>query len=160
MPSLKDEMVFLADGIVPVDPALGLRERAQAFIRSRRWTTPSIQYGDQSDPELSQSRPRWSITFGLGLDHVAKSDADWFADVLAIIEFLQPIAREERCEFILQFRLSSRPWYSETLDHVSDAPGASVDISHVRTMLQRLTRPKATWWDKLVARYRRPASLD
>ena len=160
MPALKDEMVFLADGIVPVDPALGLRERAQAFIRSRQWTTASIHYGDQPEPELSQRRPSWSITFGLGLDHVPKMTADWFADVLAIIEFLQPFAREERCEFLLEFRLSSRPWYSETLDHVTDAPGASVDIGYVRTMLQRLTRPRATWWDKLVARYRRPATLD
>jgi hypothetical protein len=156
MPALKDEMVFLADGMVPVDPALGLRERAQAFIRSRQWTTSSIHYGDQPEPELSQRRPSWSITFGLGLDHVPKTTGDWFADVLAIIEFLQPFAREERCEFILEFRLSSRPWYSETLDYITDAPGATVDIAHVRAMLQRLMRGKPSWWERLVARYKRP----
>jgi len=153
-------MVFLADGMVPVDPALGLRERAQSFIRSRRWTTSSIHYGDQAEPEISQRRPSWSITFGLGLVHVPKTTADWFADVLEIIEFLQPFAREHRCEFILEFRLSSRPWYSETLDYITDAPGAAVDIAHVRAMLQRLIRGKPSWWQRLVARYKGPVTLD
>ena len=160
MPALKDEMVFLADGMVPMDPALGLRERAQAFIRSRQWTTSSIQYGDQPEPEVSQRRPSWSVTFGLGLDHVPRTTVDWFADVLEIIEFLQPFAREHRCEFILEFRLSSRPWYSETLDYITDAPGAAIDIIHVRGMLQRLIRGKPSWWQRLVARYKGPVTMD
>jgi hypothetical protein len=45
-----DEMVLNVDGFVPVDPALGLRERAQWFVASRQWATPSIYYGDQPEP--------------------------------------------------------------------------------------------------------------
>jgi hypothetical protein len=51
MPALKDEMVFQADGIIPVNPALGLHERAQSFVRSRQRSTSSIFYGDQPEPE-------------------------------------------------------------------------------------------------------------
>ncbi len=150
MPALKDEMVFQADGIIPVDPGLGLRERAQAFVRSRQWSTPSVFYGDQPEPEYSQTAPRWSMTFGLGLDYVPKTTADWFADVAAIIEFLQPIAREAASEFILEFRLSSRLWSSETLDFVTARPEDRVDLAAVRELLQHFTAQKRSWWWKLI----------
>jgi len=152
MPALKDEMVFLADGFISVDPALGLRERAQSFIHSRQWSTPSIFYGDQAEAGDSGTKPGWSITFGLGLDHVSKTTADWFGDVAAIIGFLQPVAREARCEFILEFRLNSRPWYSETLAHISDDPAAKVDLVAVRRMLQHFTRQRRSWWQRLFGR--------
>jgi len=147
MPALKDEMVFLADGMIPIDPAIGLRERAQNFINARQWSTSSIFYGDQPEPD--SATPRWSATFGLGLDHVAKSKADWFADVAAIVEFLQPVARETHCEFILEFRLSSRQWYSETLAHITDEPDAKVNLAQLREMLQHLTQQKRSWWRRL-----------
>jgi hypothetical protein len=150
MPALKDEMIFQADGIIPIDPAHGLRERAQSFIRSRQWGTASIFYGDQAEPENSE--PRWSMTFGLGLDHVPKTKADWFGDAVAIIEFLQPIARESNCEFTLEFRLSSRLWYSETLDIVEGGPNNKVDLVAVRSMLEHFTKQKRNWWQKLIGR--------
>jgi len=167
-------MVFMADGFISVDPALGLRERAEAFLRSRQWSTASILYGDQPEADDSQTRPGWSVTFGLGLDHVPKSagdsfgmrqsnalrsgdhvpktTGDWFGDVAAIVEFLEPVAREARCEFILEFRLSSRLWYSETLGHIGDEPGDKVDLVVVRKMLEQFTRQRRSWWQKLMGR--------
>jgi hypothetical protein len=152
MPALKDEMVLQADGFIPVDPALGLRERAQSFVRSRRWSTPSIFYGDQKESDDSHATPSWSMTFGLGLDHVSRTTADWFSDVAAIVEFLQPIAREMQCEFILEFRLSSRLWYSESLGHIGGEPSDKVDIAAIRTMLQHFTKQRRSWWQRLIGR--------
>ena len=152
MPVPKDEMVFQADGIIPVDPALGLRGRAQTFVRSRQWSTPSIFYGDQPEPQYSQTRPAWSMTFALGLDHVHKSSADWFGDLAAIVEFLQPVARESNCEFMLEFRLSSRLWYSEALDIVGDDSKTKVDLAAVRSMLETFTRQRRSWWQRLIGR--------
>jgi len=152
MPALKDEMVFQADGIIPVDPALGLRERAQSFVRSRQWSTSSIFYGDQPEPEYSETRQSWSMTFGLGLDHVPKTQADWFADVTAIAEFVRTVAMEADCEFILEFRLSSRLWYSETLDIIGDDPNEKVDLAGIRSMLAHFTRQRRSWWRRLIGR--------
>src|SRR5438046_1880509 len=142
---LKDEMVLNVDGVLPVDPALGLRQRAQAFVASRQWSTSSVFYGDQPESEKSDDRPMWSMTFCLGLDHVPKSEADWFADVAAIVQFLQPVARETGCEFIVEFRLKSRLWYSETLDFISDGPTDKVDLAAVRSMLEHFTEQRR-WW--------------
>jgi hypothetical protein len=145
-------MVFQADGILPVDPALALRERAQSFIKSRQWSTPSVFYGDQPESQGSDTKPSWSMTFGLGLDHVPKTQSDWFADVAAIIDFLQPVAHESRCEFIVEFRLSSRLWYSGNLAHITDGPNDKVDLAAVRTMLQSLIHQRRSWWRKLIGR--------
>ena len=152
MPVLKDEMVFQADGFIPVDPAIGLRESAQSFIRSRPWSTLSIFYGDQQESDDPHAEPGWSMTFGLGLDHASRTTADWFSDVAAIVEFLQPIASETQSEFTLEFRLSSRLWYSETLGHISGEPGDKVDIAAVRTMLQQLTKQRRSWWQRLIGK--------
>ena len=136
MPALKDEMVLNVDGILPVDPALGLRERAQRFVASRQWTTPSLFYGDQPEPEFSNNKPAWSMCFCFGLDHVPRTQADWFADVSAIAEFVRAVAREMHCEFTVEFRLSSRPWYSETLDHIDDELDTKIDLAGIRSMLE------------------------
>src|SRR5690349_8131175 len=100
-------MVLNVDGIIFVDPGIALRQRAQSFITGRKWSTASICYGDQAEPQFSEdsAKPRWSMCFNLGLDHVRRTETDWFADVAAIAEFLQPIAREIECEFIMEFRL-------------------------------------------------------
>ena len=108
MLALKDEMVLNVDGILHVDPALGLRERAQSFVASRQWTTPSVFYGDQEEPDFSQDSPAWSMCFCLGLDHAMKTKADWFADVAALLEFVRTVALDTRCEFNVEFRLKSR----------------------------------------------------
>ena len=154
MPALKDEMVLNVDGFVPVDPALGLRERAQHLVASRQWATPSIYYGDQSepaDPEFPKSKPGWSMCLCLGLDHVRKAQADWFADVAAIVEFVRAVALEVGCEFTVEFRLSSRLWYSETLDVVTDAPNEQPDIPAIRSMLEHFTRQQQrSWWRRLI----------
>lgn len=150
MPVLKDEMVFQADGFITVDPSLDLRERAESFVRSHQWSTPSIFYGDQL--ESGDSAPRWSMTFNLGLDHVPKTKADWFNDVAAIVEFLRPIARELDCEFILEFRLRSRLWYSESLGFVGDGPNEKVDLAAVRSMLEHFIQQRRSWWQRLIGR--------
>jgi hypothetical protein len=152
MPALKDEMVLHVDGIVPIDPALGLRERAQRFIASRKWATPSVFYGDQPESECSDDKPAWGMCFGLGLDHVPRTQADWFADVAAIAEFVRAVALEAGCEFIIEFRLTSRLWYSETLDFATDDPSRSVDLAGIRSMLAHLTRQKRSWWRRLIGR--------
>src|SRR5258706_2572637 len=142
---LKDERVLNVDGVLSVDPALGLRQRSQAFIASRQWSTSSIYYGDQAESQKSDGGPMWGMCFCLGLDHVHKSKADWFADVAAIVQFLQPVAHETGCEFIVEFRLKSRLWYSETLDFISDDRANKVDLAAVRSMLEHFTEQKR-WW--------------
>jgi hypothetical protein len=149
MPALKDEMVLNVDGFVPVDPALGLRERAQRFVASRQWATPSVYYGDQpepADPQCPESTVAWSMCFCLGLDHVTKTRADWFADVAAIVEFVRAVALEAHCEFTAEFRLRSRLWYSETLDIIGDDPNEKVDLAGIRSMLAHFTEQRCSWW--------------
>lgn len=153
MPLLKDEMVLNVDGFVPVDPSLGLRERAQRFVKSRQWTTPSIYYGDQPEPAAIESpaaKSGWSMCFCLGLDHVRNAQSDWFADVKAIIEFVRTLALEVGCEFTVEFRLSSRLGYSETIDVVTDAPNEQPDHQAIRSMLEQFTRQQRSWWRRLI----------
>ena len=138
-------MVLNVDGFLRVDPALGLRQRAQAFVASRQWNTSSVFYGDQPEQKESEDGPMWSMTFCLGLDHVTRSKADWFSDVVAIVQFLQPVARETGCEFIVEFRLKSRLWYSETLDFITGDPADKVDLAAVRSMLEHFTQQRR-WW--------------
>ena len=152
-PPLKDEMVLNVDGIITVDPGLALRQKAQAFISARKWSTASIYYGDKPEAEFSKEngKPMWSMRFCLGLDHVRKTEADWFADVAAIVEFLQPIARAIGCEFTVEFRLKSRLWYSETLTVVSDQPENEDDLASIRAMLEHFIKPKRD--DKFFAKW-------
>jgi hypothetical protein len=145
----KDEMVLNVDGILSVDPASGLRDRAQKFVSSRQWATPSVFYGDQAEPEFSEDSPMWSMSFCLGLDHAPKTQTDWFADVAAIVEFVRTVALEAGCEFIVEYRLSSRLWYSETLDHIDDEPNAKIDLSGIRSMLEHFIGQKRSWWRRL-----------
>ena len=152
MPALKDEMVLNVDGIVSVDPALGLHKRAEKFVSSRQWTTTSIFYGDQPEPEFSEEKPAWGICFCLGLDHVPKTQADWFGDVTAIIEFAQTVAFEVGCEFIVEFRLSSRLWYSETLGFINDNPSEKICSATIRSMLEHFVRQKRSWWRRLIGK--------
>jgi hypothetical protein len=148
MPALKDEMLLNVDGILSVDPALGLRERAQRFVASRQWTTSSVFHGDQPEPEFSKESPTWSMCFCLGLDHVTKTRADWFADVAAIVEFARTVALEAHCEFTVEFRLRSRLWYSysESLDIIGDDPNEKVDLAGIRSMLVHFTNQRRSWW--------------
>ncbi len=141
----KDEMVLNFDGIIDFDPQIEIRRKAQEFIASRQWSTPSIFYGDQSEPEYSKKKPAWSITFLLGLDHVRKTNADWFSDVAAIIEFLQPVANQTGSEFIIEFRLKSRLWYSETLDFINDNLNDKVNLKELKSQLIFFTEKKS-WW--------------
>lgn len=151
MAALKDERVLNVDSsILHVDPALGLRERAQKFVASRQWTTASIFYGDQPEPEFSEDKPAWSMCLCLGLDHVRDTKADWFADVAAIVEFVRAVALEARCEFNLEYRLQSRQAYSETLDIVTDEPGENPDLAGIRSMLEHFMGQRQSWWRKLI----------
>ena len=153
MPALKDEMVLNVDGIVSVDPELGLRKRAEKFVSSRQWTTTSIFYGDQPESEFSKEKPKtWGMCFCLGLDHVPKTQADWFGDVMAIIEFAQTIALEVNCEFVVEFRLSSRLWYSETLGFIEDDPNKKNDFATIRLMLGNFIRQKHSWIRRVIGR--------
>lgn len=151
--ALKDEMVLNVDGVIPVDPAIGLRERAKAFIAARTWSTPSIYYGDQPEPEASADagKSMWSLCLCLGLDHVRRTAADWFSDVAAIIAFIESVARETGSEFIVEIRLSSRLWYSETLAIVSGERGGKVDLGGVRSMLEHFLKPNRD--DRFVAKW-------
>ena len=150
MPALKDEMVLNVNGILQVDPALNLRERAHRFVASRQWTTPSVFYGDQREPEFSQDTSAWSMCLCLGLDHVPRTQADWFADVAAIIEFVRAVALEVGCEFTVEFRLSSRLWNSETLDIIGDDPNEKVELQGIRSMLEHFTQQRRSWWRRLI----------
>lgn len=150
MPVLKDEMVLNVDGFVPVDPALGLLERTQRFLASREWATASTFYGDQPEPEFSEDKPMWSMCICLGLDHVRATQADWFADVAAVVEFVRAIALEVGCEFAVEFRLTSRQAYSETLDIVTDDRDEQPDLAGIRSMLEQFTQQRRSWWRRLI----------
>ena len=152
--ALKDEMVLNMDAIIPSDPALGIREKAQAFMASREWSTPSVFYGDQPEPEFSTVRPQWSIALCLGLDHVPTTEGDWFADVKAMMEHAHGIIRETGGECNVEFRLSSKLWYSETIQILGDEPDQIVDYQAVKGMLEQfINQPrKRGWWQKLFGR--------
>jgi hypothetical protein len=160
MPVVNDEMILSVDGLVGVDPGLSLRNRAQAFVTSRKWSTSSVFYGDQREPDQSiygddtpvdlsvdgdspdiDGLPSWSMCFCLGLDHVRTTHADWFADVKALVEFARNIAIEACCQFIVEFRLNSRSWYSETLCIVDENRSRRIDFAAIRSMLERFTEP-------------------
>jgi hypothetical protein len=148
--ALKDQMVLSVDGILFINPALALRERGQNFVRSRKWMTPQVFYGDQ--PEFSRKRQMWSLCFGLGLDHVPTTKADWFADVTAILEFVRPVAREAGCEFVVEFRINSRPSYAEPLGYVTGHPDDKLDWELMRKSLLRCIRCGGSWWRRLIGR--------
>jgi len=156
MPIPKDEMVLQIDGLIQVNPAVSLRGRCKQFISSRQWSTAEIFYGDQEEPEESaeQTKRIWSIAFALGLDHAPSTDKDWFADVKALIAFMQPIARETDAEFIVEFRLSSKLWYSVTLQHLDHQKIDESDVAAIKLILDAeiQTHKKRSWWRKLLGR--------
>ena len=156
MPVLKDEMVFQIDGYLSVNPAVELRGRCKQFIGSRKWCTADIHYGDQEEPEeaAEQTKRVWSITVALGLDHVPTCDKDWFADIKALLDLMHPIARETDSEFIVEFRLSSKLWYSCTLHHLDHEPMDETDLTAIKLILENEIKvhQKRPWWRKLLGR--------
>jgi hypothetical protein len=156
MPVLKNEMVLQIDGFIQENPAVALRGRCKQFIGSRQWCTADIHYGDQEEPSESveQTRKIWSITVALGLDHVPATDKDWFADVKALIEFMHPVARETDSEFIVEFRLSSKLWYSCTLHHLDHEPIDETDLTAIKLILENeiKTFQNRPWWRRIFGR--------
>ena len=149
-------MVLQIDGLIAVNPAVALRGRCKQFIGARKWTTDDIHYGDQEEPAESaeQTKKIWSMTVAMGLDHVPGSDKDWFADVKALLELMQPIARETNSEFIVEFRLSSKLWYSCTLHHLDHEALDETDLTAIRLILENEIKAfkKRPWWRKLLGR--------
>jgi hypothetical protein len=145
-PALKDEMVLHVNAILSVDPAIELHQRAQKFVSSHQWITASIFYSDQLEPDYPKETPMWSMSFGLGLDHVPKTLADWFADVEAVFEFVHPVALETGCVFSFEFQHGLR---SETIAFVDDDPDSKIDLEEMSSMLERLIRQKNSWWRRL-----------
>jgi hypothetical protein len=156
MPVPKDEMVLQIDGLIPVNPAVALRGRCRQFIASRQWSTPEIHYGDQEEPAESaeQTKKIWSISLALGLDHVPTTQKDWFADVKALMELVLPIARETHSEFMVEFRLSSKLWYSCTLHHLEEEPVDETDLTAIKLILENeiQTHKKRGWWRRILGR--------
>jgi hypothetical protein len=156
MPTPKDEMVVQLDGTITFNPAVSLRGRCRKFIASRNWSTSDIHYADQEEPDESkeQTKRMYSLTFALGLDHVPTTTKDWFADVRAIIDFIHPIARETNSEFLLEFRLKSKLWYSCTLQTITREPIDETDITATKLILENeiKTHKKRPWWRKLIGR--------
>jgi len=158
MPTPKDEMVVQLDGLISTNPAVALRGRCRQFVASRKWSTSDIHYGDQEEPEetAQQGKKIWSISFALGLDHAATTSKDWFSDVRALMDFIGPIARETRSEFMLEFRLKSKLWYSCTLQTISDEDEKleEVDYTGIKLILEAEINAhrKKPWWRKLIGR--------
>jgi len=156
MPLPKDEMVLQIDGLVPVNPSVSLRGHCKKFIASREWATTEVLYADQEEPEESaeQTKRIWSITLALGLDHVPSTDKDWFADVAAMMDFMQPIARETDSEFIVEFRLSSKLWYSVTLQHLDHEKIDETDLMAIKLILEAeiQTHKRRPWWRRMIGR--------
>jgi hypothetical protein len=132
---LTDETVLNVDGLVPVDPAAGLRQRAQDFIASRQWTTEQISYADQAEPSDLEDEPQWSMNFNMGLGHIKTTAQDWFADVAAIVAFVREVSRETGSEFLVEVRYRSKPWYSE---HIAFVNAEAKAPDFMREMIQRV----------------------
>ena len=149
-------MVLQIDGLISVNPAVALRGRCKQFIGARKWTTTDVHYGDQEEPAESaeQTKKMWSITVAMGLDHVPATQKDWFADVKALIELMHPMARETDSEFIVEFRVSSKPWYSVTLQHLDREAIDETDVMAIKLILENeiKTFKKRPWWRKLMGR--------
>lgn len=135
MPALNDETVLNVDGFTATDPARWLRQRAQQFIASRHWSTPSVFYGDQAEPDDGSVPAPWSFCFNLGLDHIRRPGVAWRKDVEALVRFLESIADDIGCEILLEVRYRSQPWRSEHLAIV-DGPGG--DAGGICDMIARV----------------------
>jgi hypothetical protein len=150
MPVITDEKVLSFDGFVSTDPALGMREQAQNLLASHAWSTSQVWYGDQYEPtdpygdgsppqpdEEVEMIPRWSMCFNLGLDHVDGSNATWFADVSAIIQFLQHVCSTagDDNEFVVDVRSRFKPWYSEIVGFITNEP-PNLDV--IRVLIEDL----------------------
>ncbi len=143
----QDEAVLVTDTFVASDPVSGLRQRARSLIAGRRWSTQSISYGDQQEPIIDEygddslledgsspaGEPRWSFCFVLGLDHIKAKPGEWFADVEAILDFLQTLFVEEKCESRIEVRYQSKPWLSE---HIVTVDEQTTDRMSVRRMIE------------------------
>jgi len=140
MPVLTDDTVLNIDGFLNVDPAAGMRQRAESFLTSRRWSTSQVFYGDQQElgdeEEDEQPQPRWSMTFALGLDDIKTSGEDWFSDVTAMLGFVQTLQEELDNEFTAEVCYRFKPWYSEHITFVSEQ---KMDFSTVRAMIDHVT---------------------
>jgi hypothetical protein len=147
-PALNDEMVLNVDAILSVDPAKGLHDRAQKFVSSRQWTTASIFYGDQAEPDYPEESPMWSMSFCLGLDHALKIESDWFADVAAMVEFVRTAALETGCMFSLEFQQGKR---SGTIAFIDDDPDNKPDLEEIRADLVPLIWQQTSWWRRLLS---------
>jgi hypothetical protein len=74
--------------------------------------------------------------------------------VRALIDFIQPIARETDSEFILEFRLKSKLWYSCTLQTIDHEPIDETDFTATKLILENEIKAhkKRPWWRKLLGR--------
>jgi hypothetical protein len=63
---------------------------------------------------------------------------------------VQTIAAEGDTEFMLEFRLSSRLWYSETLGVLGGDADGKIDLANIRSMLEQSTKQKRSWWRRLI----------
>ena len=149
MLDIADEIVLVTDTILIIDPAPQLRQRANSLISGRRWSTPSILYGDQQEPAIDEygddslledgsppdGQPRWSFSFALGLDHISNGHGDWFADVAAILDYLHTIAVEYSCESVVEIRYTSKPWQCEHVAYIDEEPR---DHPKIRQMMLRI----------------------
>jgi hypothetical protein len=138
MPVLQDEKQLTVDGFISTDPALHYRQQAQSFIASRKWSTTSVFYGDQIEPdeESKGSEPLWwSMCFALGLDHITTTDKEWRADVDAVIRFFQKVQAETGIELIMEVRYSSKQWYSATITFIDNN---TLSIDEICAMIERV----------------------
>lgn len=112
-------------------------QRAENFLASRSWSTPSIFCGDQPEPEdIVEEQPAWSMTIVLGLDHIKTTNQDWFSDVTAMLGFVQTLQKELENEFVAEVIYRSKTWYSE---HITFVDGRDIDFAVVRSMIDRVT---------------------
>lgn len=135
MPNSTDETVLNIDGFLFVDPALGLRQRAEGFLTSRQWCTAQVFYADQPEPEdVVEEQPAWSMGFNLGLDHIKTAGSDWFDDVTALLGFVQTLQQELENEFVVEVCYRSKSWHSE---HITFINGRHINFAKMRDMIVR-----------------------
>jgi hypothetical protein len=135
MPVLTDEIVLNVDGFVLTDPANSVRQRAQQFLASRRWTTDQIFYGDQAEPEEEGIGPMWSFCFNIGLDKIDITNGKWRDDVHSLVGFLKELQAETNHDIVMDVRFRSKPWYS---GHIAYIDEKCTDIDTICEMIERV----------------------
>jgi hypothetical protein len=131
----QDTLYFYVDGSDLHEVAPRLRERFEAFLRSRTWVAGEAWFVDQVHEDADGLRPGdlpdWDLGLNLRFDAPPEArPGGWFEDVAAIVALLRTLSAETGREFVVG--ASFEDSHSEDLFDVNAGP---VDIEQMRMHL-------------------------